>query len=74
MSGIHSVTAFADDRGEVEITTEYDRRDTGWPFTVWINTNSSHLHIHMSERQFIKLKNSILSLDRQREEAKKQNA
>lgn len=74
MPGIHSITAFIDDRETAEILAQYENRDVSWPITVWINTAGSHLHLHMSHRQFINLKNSILSLDRQIEEERKQDA
>lgn len=70
MTTIHSVTIFFDEESKINAMEEFEAEDA-WPLNLTIGAKGSYVHLHFSERQFIKFKNSILSLDRQREEERR---
>jgi hypothetical protein len=70
MAVIHSVSIFFDEGQKVEIEEDFSPGDA-WPLNLALFAKGSYVHLHFSEIQFIKFKNSILSLDRQIEEERR---
>jgi hypothetical protein len=70
MPGIHSVTVFYADDSDMNVQ-EYLETGDAWPFSLTFAGDGTYVYLHLSEKKFIKLKNAILSLDRQREEARR---
>ena len=73
MSGLNESTAFYEDKDKKDISTEVlYKPESPWSCKVIIRTLSNGtINLHMSELQFIKIKNAFLELDRTIEEEKK---
>lgn len=77
MGGITYVSMLYNDTVNLSIESEYDSepsRWNNWPITIRLNTDG-YVTLNLSSKQFIKLKNELLSLDRViQEERRKKNA
>ena len=69
---IHSISIFLDEESEMSLKSNTEKVDNRWPLYIGIiSKKRTTLQIHMGQKEFIKLKNEILSLDRQYEERRK---
>ena len=68
---IHTVSIFLSKSEKARIKSSCVVDDNHWPLSVNFEIPGQRVQLHLSQEHFIKLKNEILSLDRQYDERRK---